>query len=475
MTILGLGRTTKPAIIDGATGEVVTYRELVDGARDAYGFLARRKELIFLLAKNDVFSAASYAGALLSGHAIALLDAQANTDALAEILATYRPSWVAGPAGTGERLQGEGLAVEASSPLEGGELVRLARGSDRPVHPDLAVLLATSGTTGSKKLVRLSAVNIESNANSISEALALSPDERPISSLPFHYCFGLSVLNSHWLSGAAVVVSGESVMQRPFWEQFEAQECTSLAGVPYTYQLLERIGFRQMGLPSLRSLQQAGGALDRHLTTAYREHMEGRGGKLFVMYGQTEATARIAVLPPELLGAKLGSAGKAIPGGHLRIEGDRGGAGGEPPVGEVVYEGPNVMLGYASTREDIELGDVLGGTLRTGDLGFLDGDGCLFLVGRTKRIAKVFGLRVNLDEVEAHLREHGPAAAVALPDLIIGFCAFGSEESLDELSRSVARRMRLHHSALELRRVDDIPTVASGKTDYEQVNQWVTS
>lgn len=475
MSILGLVRTRKPAIIDGATGDVMSYQDLVDRERDTYRFLHGRKQLIFLLAMNDVFSAASYAGALLSGHAIALLDAQANSAALTEILSSYRPSWVAGPTGTAERLQGEGLEVEATFPAQGGEFVRLAGGSDRPVHPDLAVLLGTSGTTGSKKLVRLSALNINSNARSISEVLALSPDERPISSLPFHYCFGLSVLNSHWFSGAAVVVSGESVMQRSFWEQFDSRACTSLAGVPFTYQLLERIGFRQMSLPSLRSLQQAGGALDRHLTNVYREHMERRGGSLFVMYGQTEATARIAVMPPDLLGAKLGSAGKAIPGGRIRIEEDHAGEGEEGPVGEVVYEGPNVMLGYASTREDLELGDVLSGSLRTGDLGFLDEDGCLFLVGRTKRIEKVYGLRVSLDEVEAHLREHGPAAVVARPDLIIGFCAFGSEESLVELSRSVARRLRLHHSALELRRVEDIPTVASGKTDYERVNQWMTS
>lgn len=475
MTTLGLRRTTRPALIDGATGDVVSFRDLVDRGRDVYRPMKGRKELVFLLARNDLFSAESYAGALDSGHAVALLDAQASGSATAEILAAYRPRWVAGPAGTGERLGGEGLPVDALFSAEGGELIRLGAGSDEPVHPELAVLLATSGTTGSKKLVRLSATNIESNARSIAESLGLGPDERPISSLPFHYCFGLSVLNSHWFAGAAVVVSGESVMQRSFWEQFESQACTSLAGVPYTYQLLERIGFRNMGLPSLRALQQAGGALDRHLTTAYHQHMAGRGGKFFVMYGQTEATARIAVMPPDLLGEKLGSAGRAIPGGHLRIEDAGGWEEAERTVGEVVYEGPNVMWGYASTRDDLQLGDVLAGTLRTGDIGFLDEEGYLFLVGRTKRIGKVFGLRVNLDEVESSLREHGPAAVVALPDLIIGLCAFGSEDSLGELSRSTARRLRLHHSALELRHVSEIPTMTSGKTDYEQIQRWISN
>ena len=275
---------------------------------------------------------------------------------------------MAGPAGTGERLQGEGLPVEASFPAEGGELVRLGAGSDATRSS------RSRGAAGHVRHDRQQEAGAPqrrptSRATRVPspEALALSPDERPISSLPFHYSFGLSVLNSHWLAGAAVVVSGESVMQRPFWEQFEAHECTSLAGVPYTYQLLERIGFRQHGPPlpaQLCSRPVVPSTVT--LTTAYREHMEGRGGKLFVMYGQTEATARIAVLPPERLGEKLGSAGMAIPGGHLRIEDDRRRGGGGPPVGEVVYEGPNVMLGYASTRDDLELGDVLGGTLRTG-------------------------------------------------------------------------------------------------------------
>ena len=136
--------------------------------------------------------------------------------------------------------------------------------------------------------------------------------------------------------------------------------------------------------------------------------MAARGGRFFVMYGQTEATARIAYVPPDRLSEKLGSAGIAIPGGRLSIEPAGAGTMDGPVTGEVVYEGPNVMLGYATGSGDLALGDELGGVLRTGDIGYLDEDGFLFLVGRSKRIAKVFGLRINLDEVEAAMREHGP-------------------------------------------------------------------
>jgi acyl-CoA synthetase (AMP-forming)/AMP-acid ligase II len=341
------------------------------------------------------------------------------------------------------------------------------------LHPDLALLLATSGTTGSRKFVRLSGRNVLSNARSIATCLELTPDERPVTSLPLHYSFGLSVLNSHLLAGATVVISAAGVLEPAFWRTVDEQGCTSLAGVPFTFQMLERIGFRDADHASLRTLQQAGGALDLRLTALYAEHMAERHGRLVVMYGQTEATARMAFVPPDRLQAKLGSAGIAIPAGRLRIEVDEDGRGLAPGSGEVVYEGPNVMLGYAVGAADLGRGDELNGVLRTGDLGYLDADGFLFLVGRSKRIAKVFGLRVNLDEVETALRRHGPAAVVGGPDAIWGFCVFGTDESLAALALTVAREYRLHHSAVRLRRVDAIPTSSAGKIDYRQVEEWV--
>ncbi len=433
-------------------------------------------------------SAATYWGALDAGHAVALLDGHAADAVTAALVDTYRPTWLAGPADLPDRLAASGVDIAATRVVAGLTLIRT--GADRAgnIHPDLGLLLTTSGTTGSRKLVRLRVGSVEANARSIATCLSLADDERPLAALPIHYSFGLSVVNSHWLVGATVVLSDHSVLQRELWDTFDDAACTSLAGVPYTYQLLERVGFREMRLPSLRSLQQAGGALDLKLAAIYRDHMAARGGRFFVMYGQTEATARIAVVPPHRLVDKLGSAGLPIPGGRLRIELDAAeddsrrptpadsravGGVGVSPVGELVYEGPNVMLGYASTAADLALGDELGGVLRTGDLGYLDDEGFAFLVGRSKRIAKVFGHRVNLDEVEALVREAGPAAVVGGLDAIWGFCAFGTQAELDALGRQLAQRLRLHHSAFHFRRIEAIPTTGSGKIDYRAVQAWV--
>jgi long-chain acyl-CoA synthetase len=472
VSFLGLGRSNGPALIDSASGAVLSYRELYDQAIELFAPVSESKALVFLLSRNDLTTVLTYAGAMLHGHAVALLDAQAPDGTNAELIRAYRASWVAGPIGLSDRLLACDIPVRTILAWPGGELVRTGYPPEA-VHRDLALMLATSGTTGSRKFVRLSAANVEANARSILEYLSLDQDERPITSLPLHYSFGLSVLNSHLLAGAGVVLTTSSVLQPSFWDVFRAESCTSLSGVPFTFQMLERIGFRQMALPSLRMMTQAGGALDRGLTEVYSAHMASRGGRFYVMYGQTEATARIAYVPPARLSEKLGSAGIAIPGGRLMIDPDGTDTSSGWEVGEVVYEGPNVMMGYASGPKDLIDGDDLGGVLRTGDIGYLDDEGFLFLVGRSKRIAKVFGMRVNLDELEHMVRESGPAAVVGGHDAIWAFCAFGSPSEVEQLGRSVALRVRLHHSALRFRHVEAIPTTSSGKTDYAQVQRWL--
>jgi acyl-coenzyme A synthetase/AMP-(fatty) acid ligase len=369
---------------------------------------------------SDAASAIGYLGALAAGHAVILLEASADAE---QVLERYDPRYV---------VIGADVAVrEDAAPAE--------------LHPDLRVLLSTSGSTGSPKLVRLTADNLLSNAAAIVSYLGIDPGERAIASLPIPYSYGLSVLHSHLLAGASIAFTEHSVIRPEFWAEARRHAATSFAGVPYSYAMLERIGMRDMDLPALRTLTQAGGRMDPELALRFAAQRP-----LTVMYGQTEAAPRMAYLPPERLAAKPTSIGVAIPGGELSIV-----------DGELVYRGPNVMLGYAESRADLARGDDQGGVLATGDLGHVDDDGDCFVTGRAKRIAKVFGLRINLDEIEAAIE--GPAGAVAGDDSID---VFAERADAADGARALAARFRLPPRALRVHHVERLPVKASGKVDY---------
>lgn len=450
------GRPRDLLLIEGGTGRAWSRRALHAAVDALAERLPDSKALVFCFCRNDAFTVIAYLACLRRGHAVALLDAGAARELQERLISLYAPDCIltpdadpAAPWSVPYRLQ----------TFSGGGLWRRAETPPRPLFAGLSVLLSTSGTTGSPKFVRLSAANLEANADAIARYLELGPGERAMAHLPLHYSYGLSVLNSHLRAGACVVLDSAGLLQPAFWRTLAAQRCTSLAGVPYTYQMLTRLGFERMALPFLRTLTQAGGALDAASVIKYDALMKSRGGRLFVMYGQTEATARMTYLPPESLPEKAGSVGIAVPGGSLDVKED----------GEVLYRGPNVMLGYASGPADLARGDDLGGVLATGDLGRLDDDGCLTLTGRRSRYSKVFGLRISLDDVEQRVRARACAAAAATDDRIVLFCEDGDAAEHEALRLELARAYQINHSAFEFRRVAALPRKPSGKVDYEKL------
>ncbi len=241
----------------------------------------------------------------------------------------------------------------------------------RQLHPDLALLLSTSGSTGAPKLVRLSHANLLSNARAIAGYLALTPADRGITSLPLHYCYGLSVLHSHLVAGAGVVMTSASVVDPCFAAAMGDGRVTNLAGVPHSFELLERAGPDVVHVPSLRFVTQAGGRMRAERVRAWAERCRQWDAAFFVMYGQTEATARMAYLPPALATEHPQAIGRAIPGGHLELRPVDGAPAG---VGELVYRGPNVMLGYATDQSELALGATVD-ELATGDMARYDADG----------------------------------------------------------------------------------------------------
>jgi acyl-coenzyme A synthetase/AMP-(fatty) acid ligase len=455
-------RRNRLALVDGASDASWTYGELSDEVsrrRDSLADAERR--LLFLFCRNDLASVAWYLAAVEAGHAVALLNDQIDAQLAANLISLYRPDWVLASLPVHQ--------AEYESPGAAGFWRRRWLDS-APLHPDLALLLSTSGSTGSPKFVRLRRDNVEANAESIRQALTISDQDVPVAHLPIHYSYGLSVVNSHLLAGAAIVLTREGLVSRAFWEVIRRYHVDSFSGVPYTYQMLRRLGLDKVDAPTLRVMTQAGGKLDTGNIAHFHERMIERRGGFFVMYGQTEATARISILPSIDLPRKLGSAGRAIPGGVIRIHDQNGDPVTDPDIeGELVYTGPNVMLGYATRREDLAKGDELGGCLFTGDRACLDAEGYVFVLGRSKRDAKLFGLRINLDELEAFVKRDGPAAVVASSDRVVVFCEFGTEATHGEIRAALAAKLKIHHSAFEFRRVDSLPTKETGKINYEDL------
>ena len=430
-------------VTDG--GERLSYIELAARADEFARRLPPGRHLLLIEAANELAPLVAYVAALRHGHPV-IMAAGDSGGQLQRTIESYRPTV------RYHRDNGRWV-VEPGTP------------GPRDLHPDLAVLLSTSGSTGAAKLVRLERAAVEANARSIAEYLDLRPDDRAITTLPIHYSYGLSVVNSHLAAGGAILLTDRSVVDDAFWDFFEAEGATSLAGVPYTYELFERIGLRRRSLPSLRTMTQAGGRLPPETVRTYAEWTQGAGVRFFVMYGQTEATARMAYVPPEHLLENPGCIGVAIPGGgfHLIDEAGRTVAGAEVQ-GELVYRGPNVMSGYALVEADLAKGREIS-ELRTGDLAIRDANGIYRIVGRRSRFAKLFGLRISFDEVEAHLRREGLRAIVTGNDevLAVGVVSAEPQAVADRLSQALS----LPLSVIEVIGYDELPTLSSGKMDYQ--------
>jgi acyl-CoA synthetase (AMP-forming)/AMP-acid ligase II len=455
-------QSDRPAVFDAAARQWWSYGRLCDAVRTLQSRLAGPRRLAFCFCDLNIRTIINYLALLEAGHPVALVAAGQDPNLQQHLIERYQPELL---------LSSRPLPFPADryvTSLESDSIVHQSSGGVvSELDPDLAILLSTSGTTGSPKFVRLSRRNILANAESIRQALAITPADRAICSLPFQYSYGLSVLNSHLLSGASLVVTSRGLLNSEFWDAFRETGCTSMAGVPYSYQVLDRLKFDELRVPSLTTLTQAGGKLSPQLISRFHEIMAHRRGRFFVMYGQTEATARMAILPASALAGRLDSAGLPVPGGRFQIQSDDGTLTTESGVkGELVYSGPNVMLGYATGRSDLAAGDLLNGVLHTGDICHLDSAGYLYVDGRMKRDAKVLGMRINLDEVEAMLKAHGPTAVVAGSDKLHIFCEYGSPPALAALHRQLASSLKLNHAAFEFNRIERLPVTQNGKIDY---------
>lgn len=451
-----------------ANGNEITYREVFRISNEIWEVIGERT-LVISLCSNTIGSVAGYVSFINHGIVPLLLADMIERTLLNRLIQVYRPEYLWLPVENSKNFP-DYDRIYANC---GYVLVRTGL-KPYPMYEELALLLTTSGSTGSPKLVKQSYWNIKSNTEAIVEYLGIDSNERPITTLPMNYTYGLSILNTHLYMGATMLLIDEPILQKGFWDFFRKKEATSFGGVPYTYEILDKLQFYHMELPSLRYMTQAGGKLLPELHRKIAEYAQQNGKKFVVMYGQTEATARMGYLPANKALEKCGSMGIAIPGGKFELVDIDGNLIIEPDmVGELVYRGENVTLGYAQKGDDLLRGDERQGVLATGDMAKRDADGFYYIVGRKKRFLKIYGNRVNLDEVERMLKsafQNIECACGGKDDkLIIYVVPESFKEDMEVLRRYLMEMTRLHITAFHILEVQEIPQNDSGKILYAQL------
>ncbi|WP_298864825.1 AMP-binding protein [uncultured Sulfitobacter sp.] len=409
------------------TGETLHYGDL-DALRATWATKISGRRLVAVLCANTVPMFGAYIGLQAAGHAVILLSSKIAPEALEDLIARYKIEAVVGPEG-----------VELLAEPAGG------------LHDDLSVCLSTSGSTGSPKLVRFSTAQLAANAVSIADYLDLEADDAPLAHLPFEYSFGLSVLHSHMAVGATLLLTEHSVMQKPFWERLK--EATSIAGVPFHFEMLLRMRLGRADLPKMRTLVQAGGKLGPKEAQTLYDMAHDKGWKFHIMYGQTEAGPRISWLPFDRMAGHFDCIGQPIPGVTLEISDD----------GDLVVNSPAIMMGYAEGRADLAQGDVMDGVLHTGDLAERV-EGLYRITGRKSRFIKLQGNRVSLGDVETRLQSIGhPVCCAGRDDALVIF----TENSDTDVVRTAAiAQFSFPARSLDVRHLAAFPRRSNDKIDY---------
>lgn len=412
-----------------------------------------KKQLCFMYLDNSFNAVSALYSGFRSPHCLALLAPGLNVEFKNSLEALYQPAYIFDAGRTA--IEGYELISNEVYPFFKKNIP-----TDHFIHADLKLLISTSGTTGSPKFVKLSETNLLANAASISDYLPINPADVTPLNLPLYYSYGLSVLISNSINGGKIACINDDILSKPFWEKFELFGFTSIAGVPFVYEMLDRIGFTKKTYPSLKYITQAGGKLHDKFVVKYGTYATENNIDFFVMYGQTEATARLSYLAPEYTLTKTGSIGKPIKNGYFYI--DEEGS-------ELCYTGPNVSGGYANQLSDLAHFEPMP-VLHTGDMARKDEDGFYYITGRLKRFVKLFGNRINLDEVEAYLSSCSiDAKCAGYEDKYLYVFLSGQPADNKQLTDLINRTFKIHPTAIKTVIVSEMPLTSNGKVDYNKL------
>ena len=436
--------------VDTATGRFWNIGEIHQSVRIDDG-----QGLCFIYSDSKFQSVKVFLNFLDSRYTIVMLSAQLNVEFKSQLEQLYSPYYIYDPERT------EISACKSIAAATDITLFRRVNPVDYSIDPDIRILLSTSGSTGSPKLVKLSNKNLVSNTFAILDYLPVQPSDVVPLNVPISFIYGLSVFTTNCLRANTIVCTGQDILRKEFWTDFKKYRFSTLSGVPYVYEMLYRIGFFKNGHSGLRYMTHSGGVLNQQLTRLAAEYSVQHGKLFYSQYGQTEATGRMAYVPPADLLRKNGSIGFPTSIGRFEID---------EHSSELIFSGPNVSGGYANCVEDLGTFEHTG-RLYTGDIARQDEDGFYYIVGRKKRFIKLVGIRVNLDDIEQILRNAlgGTFICTGIEDNLLSVTH--PDRTLDEAAvRHILRdKLSIHPKMVRITYLDTIPLTHNGKIDYQQV------
>ena len=421
--------------------------------------LGKKKKLVFLLCENSLPAILGYLSLILNKHVPMMIDKNIEINLLKKLINNYKPHYIWSPANNAKNGFSKIFKYKNYSLLKSNKL------ANYKIHSDLCLLVPTSGSTGSQKYVRQSYKNVIKNTNSIIQYLKLNKKHKTITNLPLSYTFGMSIINTHFSVGSLIYLSNFSILQKEFWQIFYKKKINFFYGVPYTFEILEKLNFFRKKKSNLVGIAQAGGKLSEKLQKKLINFSIKNKNKFFVMYGQAEATTRISYVPHNKIKKKIGSIGIPIKDGKIKIIKEKNSKSG---VGEIYYEGPNVCMGYAFNYQDLKKKDIWKGALYTGDIGKKDQDGYFYIVGRKKRFCKILGISINLDEIENILKnkfKNKSFVTVSNDKLIKIFILMNNSEK--KIINFLSNLTGINKSLFVLKKIKKIPLLNNGKIDYK--------
>lgn len=452
-------KTDQIAAIDDQQNKI-SYGELISFS-NALKNVVQTRSVVFHFSENSVASLAFYVACMNLKAVPLLLSPQTDIQLVQSLIEKYEPNYIIAPEKICQNFNGKVLKEYKN--------YKLIHQHDmlHSLYDNLSLLLPTSGSTGSPKLVRHSYKNLEFSAYSVAEIFNLNSNHKAFAFLPMYYTMGLSAINSHLSVGATIILIKSAMTDASFWNVLKDKEPSSFSGVPYSYEILKKLRFFRFKMPYLKFINEGGGKLSSELYDECVNFAKANDAKFIPTYGQTEGSSRMTFLDPEMVEIKKGSIGKPIPGCTISIVNNQGVESFEGEAeGEMVFRGPNVTLGYAKQLEDLNRPDERQGVLFTGDLVKRDIEGYYFIIGRKSNFLKLFGIRVSLDHVEQIIKsEFSIDCACGGNDkkMIVLITDKSLEKQIEDL---IVQKTGLFHQAFTVNYVVNIPRNEFGKVVF---------